>query len=65
MVLDQSALLDLSGELKFTDLTELVRVGVETLHQELSGAEVTAHIGAARSSGPISAALIAPVRETG
>ena len=47
MALDQSALLDLLGELKLTDVTDRIRVATETLYQELIDAEATAFIGAA------------------
>lgn len=47
MALDQSALLELLGELKLTDTTERVRVATETLYQELIDAETAAFIGAA------------------
>jgi hypothetical protein len=47
MALDQSALLDLPGELKLTDATERIRVETETFYQELTDAEATAFIGAA------------------
>ena len=46
MALDQSALLDLLGKLKLTDITDRIRVATETLYQELIDAEVTAFIGA-------------------
>jgi putative transposase len=46
MALDQSALLDLLGQLKLTDITDRIRVATETLYQELIGAEATAFIGA-------------------
>ena len=46
MALDQSALLDLLGELKLTDVTDRIRVATETLYQELIDAEATAFIGA-------------------
>src|SRR5665647_2601309 len=46
MALDQSALLDLLGELKLTNLTDRIRMVTETLYQELINAEATAHIGA-------------------
>ena len=46
MALDQSALLDLLGELKLTDVTNRIRVATETLYQELIDAEATAFIGA-------------------
>src|SRR5690606_11935863 len=46
MALDQSALLELLGELKLTDTTERVRVATETLYQELIDAETAAFIGA-------------------
>ena len=45
--LDQSALLDLLGELKLTDVTDRIRVATETLYQELIDAEASAFIGAA------------------
>ena len=38
MALDQSALLDLLGKLKLTDITDRIRVATETLYQELIGA---------------------------
>ncbi|MER7798651.1 IS256 family transposase [Microbacterium sp. NPDC096154] len=47
MALDQSALLELLGELKLTDTTERIRVATETLYQELIDAETAAFIGAA------------------
>ncbi|MEC5152561.1 transposase-like protein [Cryobacterium psychrotolerans] len=47
MALDQSALLNLLGELKLTDVTDRIRVATETLYQELIDAEATAFIGAA------------------
>jgi putative transposase len=47
MALNQSALLDLLGELKLTDVTDRIRVATETLYQELIDAEATAVIGAA------------------
>jgi len=47
MALDQSALLDLLGELKLTDVTDRIRVATETLYQELIDAEASAFIGAA------------------
>jgi hypothetical protein len=37
MALDQSALLDLLGELKLTDVTDRIRVTAETLYQEPIG----------------------------
>ena len=46
MALDQSALLDLLGELKLTDVTDRIRVATETLYQELIDAEAAAFIGA-------------------
>ena len=42
----QSALLDLLGELKLTDVTDRIRSATETLYQELIDAEATAFIGA-------------------
>ena len=47
MALDQSALLELLGELKLTDVTDRVRTATETLYQELIDAEAAAFIGAA------------------
>ena len=47
MALDQSALLELLGELKLTDVNDRVRVATETLYQELIDAEAAAFIGAA------------------
>jgi len=47
MALDQSALLNLLGELKLTDVTDRIRVATETLYQELIDAEASAVIGAA------------------
>ena len=47
MALDPSALLDLLGELKLTDVTDRIRSATETLYQELIDAEATAFIGAA------------------
>lgn len=47
MALDQSALLNLRGELKLTDVTDRIRVATETLYQELIDAEASAFIGAA------------------
>lgn len=47
MALDQSALLELLGELKLTDVTDRIRVATETLYQELIDAEAAAFIGAA------------------
>ena len=52
MALDQSALLELLGELKLTDVTDRIRVATETLYQELIDAEAAAFIGAARSNAP-------------
>ena len=46
MALDQSALLDLLGQLKLTDVTDRVRSATEKLYQELIDAEATAFIGA-------------------
>ena len=37
MALDQSALLELLGELKLTDVTDRIRVATETIYQELIG----------------------------
>lgn len=47
MALDQSALLDLLGELKLTDVSDRIRKATETLYQELIDAEAAAVIGAA------------------
>jgi len=46
MALDQSALLDLLGQLKLTDVTDRIRTATETLYQELIDAEASAFIGA-------------------
>ena len=46
MALDQSALLELLGELKLTDVTDRIRTATETLYQELIDAEAAAFIGA-------------------
>ncbi len=47
MALDQSALLELLGELKLTEASDRIRVATETLYQELIDAEAAAFIGAA------------------
>lgn len=47
MALDQSALLELLGERKLTDVSDRIRVATETLYQELIDAEAAAFIGAA------------------
>ena len=47
MALDQSALLDLLGQLQQTDVTDRIRSATEKLYQELIDAEATAFIGAA------------------
>lgn len=47
MALDQSALLELLGELQSTDLSDRIRVATQKLYQELIDAEATAFIGAA------------------
>ena len=47
MALDQSALLNLLGEPKLTNVTDRIRVATETLYQELIDAEASAFIGAA------------------
>ncbi len=47
MALDQSALLDLLGQLQQTDVTDRIRAATEMLYQELIDAEATAFIGAA------------------
>jgi putative transposase len=46
MALDQSALLNLLGQLKLTDVTDRIRTATETLYQELIDAEASAFIGA-------------------
>src|SRR6476646_1379651 len=46
MALDQSALLELLGELKLTDVNDRIRVATESLYQELIDAEAAAFIGA-------------------
>ncbi len=47
MALDQSALLELLGQLKLTDVPDRIRTATETLYQQLIEAEATAFIGAA------------------
>ncbi|MEZ2391541.1 transposase, partial [bacterium RCC_150] len=47
MALDQSALLDLLGQLKLTDVSDRIRTAAESLYQQLIEAEATAFIGAA------------------
>jgi len=47
MALDQSALLELLGELKLTDVSDRIRKATEALYQELIDAEAAAFIGAA------------------
>ncbi len=47
MALDQSALLDLLGQLKLTDVSDRIRAATESLYQQLIEAEATAFIGAA------------------
>ncbi len=46
MALDQSALLELLGELKLTGVGDRIRLATETLYQELIDAEASAFIGA-------------------
>lgn len=46
MALDQSALVELLGELKLTDVGDPIRVATETPYQELIDAEASAFIGA-------------------
>lgn len=46
MALDQSALLELLGELQSTDVTDRVRLATQKLYQELIDAEAAAFIGA-------------------
>lgn len=56
MTLDQSALLELLGELQSTDVSDRVRLATQKLYQELIDAEATAFIGAApyeRSEGRV------------
>jgi hypothetical protein len=50
MAPDQSALLELLGDLKLTDVNDRIRVATETLYQEPIDAEAAAFIGAAPSS---------------
>ena len=57
MALDQSALLNLLGELKLTDVTDRIRVATETLYQELIDAEATALIGAVPFERSLRAAI--------
>jgi transposase-like protein len=47
MALNQSALLELLGELKLTDVSDRIRSATEMLYQELIDAEAAAFIGAA------------------
>ncbi len=47
MALDQSALLDLLGQLQQTDATDRIRSATEKLDQELIDAEATTFIGVA------------------
>jgi transposase-like protein len=47
MALDQSALLEMLGELKLTDVSDRIRKATEALYQELIDAEAAAFIGAA------------------
>ncbi|BAS16675.1 transposase for insertion sequence element IS1081 [Arthrobacter sp. Hiyo8] len=49
MTLEQSALLDLLGQLKLTDVSDRIRSAAESLYQQLIEAEATAFIGAAPS----------------
>lgn len=56
MALDQSALLELLGELQSTDVSDRIRLATQKLYQELIDAEATAVIGAApyeRSDGRV------------
>lgn len=56
MALDQSALLELLGELQSTDVSDRIRLATQKLYQELIDAEATAFIGAApyeRSEGRV------------
>ncbi|MDR6869007.1 transposase-like protein [Microbacterium resistens] len=56
MALDQSALLELLGELQTTDVSDRIRLATQRLYQELIDAEATAFIGAApyeRSEGRV------------
>ena len=45
MALDQSALLELLGELKLTDVTDRIRVATEALYQELWAAALISDSG--------------------
>lgn len=47
MALDQSALLDLLGQLKLTDVSDRIRSAAESLYQQLIEAEATSFISAA------------------
>ncbi len=47
MALDQSALLELLGELQDTDVTDRIGLATQKLYQELIDAEASAVIGAA------------------
>lgn len=46
MALEQSALLDLLGQLKLTDVSDRIRTATETLYRQLIEAEATVFIGA-------------------
>ena len=64
MALDQSALLELLGELHSTDVSDRIRLATQKLYQELIDAEATAFIGAApyeRSGGAVSRSAMARV----
>ena len=55
MALDQSVLLNLLGELRITDVTDLIRDATETLNKELTDAEASAFISAAPLNAPATA----------
>jgi len=59
MALDQSALLELLGELKLTDVTDRIRSATETLYQELTTRKLPRSSALPRSNGPRTAPLIA------
>jgi hypothetical protein len=46
MALEQSALLNLLGQLKLTDVSDRIRTATESLYQQLIEAEATVFIGA-------------------
>jgi hypothetical protein len=65
MALDQSALLDPLEALKLADVDDRVRSASETLYQALIEAELTATIGAGRTSAPTPAPPSATVTGRG